>query len=602
MSPHNRPTPTPDQVVVHDLTLRLEEAQEALTAIRSGEVDALVVASGAGRRVYILRGADHAHRILLETLSEGALTIDEGATILYANRRFAELLGRPLEGVLGASLRALVTPSAAAAFDALLAAAAGGRSKGELTLVREDGGAVPAMISMSAVTEEGETTYTVVITDLGALKEAERALRRANDELEARVEARTAELSRANDALRAEIAERARLERELRRRSEELVEASQRKDEFLSMLSHELRNPLAPIVTATELMRSHAAAAPPIERYRAMIERQARTLTRLVDDLLDVSRITRRAITLKRQVIALSAAVYGAVEAARPLLDAGSHALRVALPAEPAWILVDPTRFEQVLVNLLNNAAKYTPRGGLVQVSAEQRGGEVKVRVKDNGVGIPAELLPHVFDLFVQGDRTLDRAQGGLGVGLALARSLVEMHGGRIEARSEGVGRGTELCLYLPVAVLAPLPEPPPDPASPAGEGPGPTTPRRRVVVVEDNPDAAEALLDLLRGWGHDARHASDGPAAIALTASFRPHVALIDVGLPGMNGYEVARAIRRGEGEQRPVIIGLSGYGQAEDKARGQEAGFDHHLVKPADPKSLIRLLDGQPAPPDRG
>jgi PAS domain S-box-containing protein len=579
------------ELIVHDLVLPITEAQEMLCAIRNGEVDALVVSDGGRQQVFVLKGADHAHRILLETLNEGAATIAADATILYANRMLAELLGQRLERVLGVPLTRFVKGDDAIRFAAVLAAASHGRSKGEVSLVSAGGTLVPVMLSMSAAGEGLNESYTVVVTDLTALKQAQAALQQANSELEARVTARTHELLEANTTLQAEIVQRYLLEEELRRKAAELIEAHQRKDEFLSMLAHELRNPLAPILTAAELIRlaiTGRADLPDLERYQGVIARQVHNLARLVDDLLDVSRITRGNVTLRKQPVDLAAIVAGAVDAARPSIDQHGHALRVELPAEPLRILADATRCEQVLVNLLNNAAKFTDRGGNITLSAERRGGEVVLRVRDDGMGISPELLPRVFDLFVQGERTLERAQGGLGIGLTLVKSLVEMHGGAVEARSEGAGRGSEMVIRLPLLSpreVASISDPVERPAS------APPPSGRRVLIVDDNTDTAQMLTDLVSLWGHDAARASSGEDALRLAEAFQPHVVLMDIGLPGMDGYEVARRLRRGGGAE-PLLVGITGYGQASDRSRAREAGFDHYLTKPPDPVALQDLL----------
>jgi PAS domain S-box-containing protein len=588
------------EMLIHDLTLRIDEARDALAAIRRCEVDALVIATGGRDQVFILKGADNALRALLETLSEGALNVVADGTILYANGRFASMVGIPVDALLGTSLRALVAPADAPAFDALLATAVRGHGRGELTLDGFCGRRVQVMASMSALGEGEHPSCTVVMTDLSPLKAAESALRKANDELEARVAARTDELSRANATLREEISARTRLERELRGKAAELIEADRRKDEFLSMLAHELRNPLAPILFAAETMRGPAAGQPRIERCRAVIDRQTRSLARIVDDLLDVSRITRGNISLQRQGVELSLLVRTAVEGARPLIDSKGHTLAVSLPDRPVCLFVDPTRIEQVLVNVLNNAAKYTDPRGRIDLAAELHGGEVVLRVRDSGVGIPADLLPRIFDIFVQSDRSLDRAQGGLGIGLSLVKSLVEMHGGHVEARSDGSGRGTEIVLRLPV-----LPEdagsvaPADGGAALRDAGEDVEAPSiRRVLVVEDNLDAAQTLTELLSLWGHDVAHAACGEDALRIAATFHPEIALVDIGLPGMDGYEVARALRSAAADgaeargAAPVLIGLTGYGREEDRTRGREAGFDHHLIKPLDPEVLRRLL----------
>jgi PAS domain S-box-containing protein len=581
-------------IVAHDLRLRIDEAQETLGAIRAGEVDAVVVAAGGEQRVFVLRGADHAHRILLETLNEGAMTIAADSTILFANRKLAEMIGRPLSKVLGSRLDGFVPPEEAHVLVSLLERGAKASAKGELSLVTPNDERVPVMVSIRDA-GEAETTFTVVATDLTPLKAAQAALERAKDELEERVEARTMELLEVNSALHAEIERRERLEHELRSKAEALLEADRRKDEFLSMLAHELRNPLAPILTAAEMIRHATRGDTTVERCRSVIDRQARNLARLVDDLLDVSRITRGAITLQKKLVDLGSVVHSAVDAARPLVDAGRHELIVTCPATPVYVLADPTRLEQILVNLLNNAAKYTMPGGKIRFSVDSSDGDVTVRVEDNGVGMPPDLLPRVFDLFVQGNRSLDRAQGGLGIGLTLVKSLVTMHGGAVEARSDGVGRGSELVVRLPLA------------NSEAGTGvakasapiPGMTASdeARRALVVEDNVDAAEMLADLLAFWGYDVRAVRSGEAGVEVAGAFNPHVVLLDIGLPGMDGFEVARRLRsmprgRPEGRPLPLLIGVSGYGQEADRRRAREAGIDYHLIKPLDPKILRELL----------
>jgi len=553
----------PDPIVAHDLILRVEEAEATLAAIRAGEVDALVISADGTPRVFVLKGADFAHRTLLESLNEGAMTIAGDGTILFANRKLAEMLGRPLGKVLGASLSGFVGPEEAEALSALLAQAKGGSAKGEVSFVQASGAQVPVMLSIRDAGEE-DPTFTGVATDLTPLKAAEAALRQVNDELEARVAARTAELVKANEALR---------------------EADRRKDEFLSMLGHELRNPLAPILTAAEMIRMSAQGDARVERFRSVIERQARNLSRLVDDLLDVSRITRGTITLQTMLVDLGTIVRSAVDAARPLIDASGHTLGVSLPAAPVLVQGDPTRLEQVIVNLLNNAAKYTEHGGQIALSVEQDKAGVTTTIKDNGIGMPEDLLPRVFDLFVQGERALDRSQGGLGIGLTLVKSLISMHGGSVEARSEGVGKGSEIVVRLPHVRR----EGPSAKAHPAEEAPASV---QRALVVEDNADAADMLSELLGLWGYDVRAAQNGEEGVTLAATFRPHVVLVDIGLPGMDGFEVARRLRATRPTSQALVIGVSGYGQETDRRKAEEAGIDHQLMKPLDPQVLQGLL----------
>jgi PAS domain S-box-containing protein len=370
---------------------------------------------------------------------------------------------------------------------------------------------------------------------------------------------------------------------------EALKEADRRKDEFLAMLAHELRNPLAPILNAAHALKLVSPADANQQWAREVIERQTRRLTRLVDDLLDVSRITRGKVTIARGPLDLSTIVNHAVETSRPLIDERRHQLIVAIPPEPARVEGDLTRLVQVVGNLLNNAAKYTDEGGHIWLEAAEEGDEAVIRVRDNGMGIPADLLPHVFALFTQADRSLDRSQGGLGIGLTLARHLVEMHGGRVEARSDGPGHGSEFIVRLPAMA--------PSPAAGAKESIGervrPASRALKILVVEDNVDSAESMALLLRFNGHEVRIAHDGPSALTMVSSFEPQVVLCDIGLPGMNGYEVAARLRERQAFKQTPLIALTGYGQEESRRRAKEAGFDHHLVKPIEPGALNTLLD---------
>jgi two-component system CheB/CheR fusion protein len=384
-----------------------------------------------------------------------------------------------------------------------------------------------------------------------------------------------------------ERAERRRLEEALRQRAEELAEADRRKDEFLATLAHELRSPLATIRNAVQLMRLQGVADPTLERARDIVERQTRNLSRLVDDLLDLSRIGRDKMELRRERVDLSATAGLAVESARPLLDSRQHRLSVELAAEPLWLDADPVRLEQVITNLLNNAAKYTDPGGHVWLTTARDDGQAVLRVRDNGIGIPAELQARIFDLFMQSERALDRAQGGLGIGLTLVRRLVELHGGTIQVASPGAGRGSEFTVRLPLAVgpvgAAAAPAAAPEAAAAART--------KRVMVVDDNRDGAESLAMLLRFWGHEPELAHDGPSAVELAEAARPDVVLLDIGLPGMDGYQVARRLRD-RLDPRTMLVALTGYGQDEDRRRAREAGFDHHLIKPVDMDALRALL----------
>ncbi len=387
------------------------------------------------------------------------------------------------------------------------------------------------------------------------------------------------DLGLALEQTKATAAENARLYAEVR-------EADRRKDEFLAMLAHELRNPLAPVRNALHIMKLAGIDEAAVKRARETAERQILHLTRLVDDLMDVSRITRGKIQLRKQPVELAAIMAGAVEAGRPLIESRRHELTVTFPPAAVRLDADPTRLTQVLANLLHNAAKYTDEGGHIWLAAERQGPEVVIRVRDNGVGIPAEMLPRIFDLFTQLGRSLDRSEGGLGIGLTLVRRLVEMHGGSVHASSLGLGRGSEFVIRLPALAEAPTPAPPHPGGGSAAGAP------RRILVVDDNADAAESLAMLLRLKGHDVRTAHDGAAALDVARTFGPQVVLLDIGLPGMDGYEVARRLRREEGLKGVLLVALTGYGQEEDRRRSREAGFNRHLVKPVEPGALNEVL----------
>jgi signal transduction histidine kinase/ActR/RegA family two-component response regulator len=381
--------------------------------------------------------------------------------------------------------------------------------------------------------------------------------------------------------------ERARLldaEQQARREAEM---ASRAKDEFLAMLGHELRNPLSPMITALELMRLRGGDA--LERERTIVERQVQHLMRLVDDLLDVSRITRGKIQLKRRTVELGEVIATAIEMASPLLEARRHQLEAEVPRKGLIVEGDPDRLAQVVANLLTNAAKYTEPEGEVRVRASREGPDVVVRVSDSGMGIAPELLPRVFDLFVQGYRALDRSQGGLGLGLTIVRSLVELHGGAVAVASEGNGKGSEFIVRLPAASAAALaPMPGSIPAFPERQHLGPG---RSILVVDDNQDAADALVEALGAHGFAASVAYDGPSALETAARVRPEAAFLDIGLPVMDGYELARRLREqlGPGVK---LVALTGYGQDRDRALSRAAGFDEHLVKPAELEHIVVLV----------
>ncbi|HEX6900632.1 MAG TPA: ATP-binding protein [Thermoanaerobaculia bacterium] len=368
-------------------------------------------------------------------------------------------------------------------------------------------------------------------------------------------------------------------------------EADRRKDEFLATLAHELRNPLAPIRNMLEVMKRAAGNGVLMDQARATMERQVGHMVRLIDDLLDVSRISRGKVELKRERVELASVVYQAVEAARPLAQRARHELNVTLPPEPIYLNADPVRLAQVFGNLLNNACNYSEPGGKVWLTAERRGGDAIVKVKDTGVGIPPDQLEGIFEMFAQVDRSLERSRGGLGIGLTLVKRLVEMHEGTVTAYSEGPGQGSELTVRLPVPVEPPRVEPTPEPAAlKSATG-------RRILVVDDNRDSAVSLAMLLEIGGHEVTAAYDGQEALDKAAELRPEVVLMDLGMPKLNGYDAAVRIRQQPWGERMILIAVTGWGQEEDRRRTSQAGFDGHLVKPVDYAAVVKLLDSLPA-----
>ena len=371
--------------------------------------------------------------------------------------------------------------------------------------------------------------------------------------------------------------------------AEALRQADQRKDEFLATLAHELRNPLAPIRNAVEILRLSSGDNPATGEVCAVMERQVGNLIRLVDDLLEVSRITRGKIELRMEPVELAAVIRSAVETSRPLIAAAGHQLALSIPAEPLIVRGDPLRLSQVFANLLNNAAKYMDGGGQIWLNVRRDQASVSVLVRDTGVGIPAEHLPTIFDLFTQVQRSTRMAQGGLGIGLSLVRSLTELHGGSVTAHSAGAGCGSEFIVRLPLTE-APIP-------ARATRPPAHVLPSRRILVVDDNRDAAASMGRLLHLLGAEVQVACSGPEALELLARFRPAVILLDLGMPGMDGYEVARRIRAQQELKDILLIALTGWGQESDRRRTREAGFDHHLTKPANLDTLQALLTSDTA-----
>ena len=454
------------------------------------------------------------------------------------------------------------------------------REGGSQNVQRMSGDSLNGLI----VVERPVRTRTLLSVVLSALR-GRRNQYQIRDAIRLR-EAQASELREQEEKLRLTLGALQESQADLARQAEQLRSADRRKDEFLATLAHELRNPLAPIQTGMDLLqRSRDGAA--AERALGVMRRQLKHMVRLIDDLLDVSRITQGKLELKRSRVELADVLQAAVEASRPFIERGQHVLTVNMTEPKLAFDADLTRMAQVVSNLLNNAAKYTPFGGSIELSATRDGELAVIQVRDNGVGIPREHLEDVFQMFSQANRVLERAQGGLGIGLALVRSLVEMHGGSVSAWSGGPGQGSTFTVKLPLRLSAD--------AGSAPETPVPQLNHRekkRVLVVDDNDDAADLLTLMLDQAEYDTSKASDGPSALATAKAWTPDVVILDIGLPGMSGYEVARELRRGARTEKVELIALTGWGSQEDKQRALEAGFDVHLTKPVDAEKLYGAL----------
>ena len=493
-----------------------------------------------------------AFRLLVESVQDFAIfLLDPEGRVASWNAGAERLLGYKEEEILGHEIVRLFTPGdieKGAPEQELKEALTTGRGSDDRWHVRKDG----TYLFGSGVT-------TPLRDDRGALRGFVKVMR--------------------------DQTEKKQMEEELRNRAEALAKADQEKDEFLAVLAHELRNPLAPIFYALHILGQEPD--PAMQHHtRGIVERQVHRLARLIDDLLDISRISTGKIDLRREQVTLRRIVENAVEVARPLFEARKHEITVSLPEEEVWLEADAARLEQVLSNLLTNAAKFTGDGGKVWISAERPNEHVVLRVKDTGVGMDPELIGRVFDLFAQGSRSLDRPQGGLGIGLTLAHRLVAMHGGTITAHSDGMGKGSEFVICLPALPRASAPQ------AALREPAVPPAGSLRLLVVDDSDDTAEMMSTLLAMAGHDVRTAHSGPAALEAAAAHRPDAIVLDIGLPGLDGYQVAQRLRQDPAMNGVVLIAASGYGQESDRRRAREAGFDHHLVKPVDPRRLQEIL----------
>jgi signal transduction histidine kinase/CheY-like chemotaxis protein len=530
-----------DAMDIEELRTRLAEAEGNLQAIYSGEIDALLLTDEAGeRRVFTLRSADAPYRALVERMQEGAATLSVTGDIVYCNQRFADLVRVPLEQVFGSSIGRFL-PSAEGEIIRAMLEHGSGRYQTRLVLQGHE--STEVQVTLSSIVLDDVEHRTLIVSDISSLARAQRE--------------------------------------------------SRSKDEFLAMLAHELRNPLGAIQGAVHALALMNTTEPMAQRATGIIKRQVTHMARLVDDLLDVGRAVTGKIVLKRAPVNLAEAVKASVAA----IASGNpnNRGRIDLVSEPVWVSGDAVRLEQIVGNLISNALKFTRGDGVVSLFVGREGDDAVLRVADHGVGIPAEALPTIFDLFVQAHHTIDRSRGGLGIGLTLVRRLAELHGGGVDATSDGEGKGATFTVRLPT-IAAPQAESGASIADGNGHAPRRTFESRRVMLVDDNHDSREMYRAVLRAHGHDVCDAEDGEHALALLAASEAaplDVAFIDIGLPGgMDGYELARRIRQHPMGRDVRLVALTGYGFPEDRMQSRQAGFARHLVKPVDPETLHREL----------
>jgi PAS domain S-box-containing protein len=654
-----------------DLRMRLAEAEETLEAIQHGQVDALIIDSPEGQKIFSLTGAERPYRELIEQMSEGAVTTDNAGSIRYCNKAFAELLGRPLEDMTGGYIRQCVRAADQDFFSSMLQQSRGASMQGEIGLCTADGRVVPVYVSLTRIVDSGPESVCLVVTNLTERKQAER-IASSEQFIQGLIEkapigvavvdrelryllanpvyrtlARNAlvtgrqieevfappivrivgplvrQVLDSDEALHVpecavpdsgdswwnislvplhessggpvtsvlivaeDITVRKRAEIGLHRSQDALREADRRKDEFLATLAHELRNPLAPIRTAAQILGSPKLAPQQLQWAHKLIQRQVGHMALLLDDLLDIARITLGKLEIKKEPVRLTEVVDSAVEAARPLLDGKHHHFSVSLPAAELLLDADPLRLSQVLSNLLTNSAKYTDPAGHIELSVSVQDSVLCLSVKDDGIGIARESLSGIFEMFSQVDSASERAEGGLGIGLALVKGIVDLHGGSVSAQSAGPGLGSEFFVRLPLApgnsTTLSVSDSDVPPSAVAG---------RRVLVADDNKDAADALAMLLELSGHEVRVAHGGRAALSLAQTFRPDVAILDIGMPDLSGYDVAAQLRREPWGGAIVLIALTGWGRDDDRQRATNAGFDQHMTKPVSPEELEAFL----------
>ena len=654
------------------LQSRLDEVEQALHALRAGEVDAVVVGSEQ-EQIYTLEKTEQPYRLLVEQIPQAAATLTVEGKILYCNRRFTDLVGQPLAALLNRPLSEFVKAASRPAIESLLQSSSDREVVVDVVLHRSDGVSVDVFLGITSLREGvlGECTLVTDQTErrhYQELRRTQEALRVASERLELAQRAgrvgtfewnfRTGDVTwsateeelhgllpgsfshRFDDWVRLvhpddrerviaahekAVAEGTGADLEFRvihpdgdvrwlssagkvfpdadgrparmvginqdvtqrkRALQELQRANAQKDEFLATLAHELRNPLAPIRNAVQIFKMSGASDADRQWSVEIIDRQVRVMARLLEDLLDVSRISRTRLELRRERVELGPILHAALETSQPLIDERRHELEVELLDEPVVLNADSIRLVQVFSNILNNAAKYTEEGGRLRLSMALDSDEVAVHVQDNGIGIDPEVLPHVFEVFSQAKPGTSLLGGGLGIGLSLVQGIVGLHGGTVDVRSAGLGKGSQFTVRLPIAQDGDAP------SFSSNEEPSRQLTPYRILIVDDNHDSADTLALLLAVPGNDVSTAYDGEQGVQLAAAIRPDFVLLDLDMPTLDGYEVCRRIREQPWGRRMFIVAVTGFGQAEDRLRTADVGFDLHLVKPVDPGGLQRLL----------
>ena len=524
------------------------------------------------RRERFLRDGHKArYDALVQSAPDVILNVDNEGIIRLANRVAAQHFGYPHTELIGKPM-ALLFESEKVWLGIWRAANAGtAPSQPVEVLVRRKDGTLCYFEVSTARWQDGTRIFvTAILRDVNARRDAEIALRNSERESRANAKALTD------------------LNKVLKESGDALNAMDRRKDEFLATLAHELRNPLAPLRNGLQLLKPTKGDTELMHRTWRMMDMQLGQMVRLIDDLVDVSRITNDRIALTKERVSLDRVIRHAIETSAPIIESQQHRLSVDLPPHETTLDVDVVRLTQVFANLLNNAAKYTPRGGSIQIKAEETDGSVIIRIIDNGIGIPQDMLTRVFDMFMQIDNSLERTQGGLGIGLSLVKRLVQMHGGTVEAHSKGPDQGAELVVQLPTARKPTATD---QPRAVKLDAAAAST-RRRILVVDDNEDSATSLALILGMKGHETRTANDGRQAVDVADAFRPHVVLLDIGMPRLNGYETARLMRQKEWGRQALLVALTGWGQESDRIRSSDAGFDAHLTKPVEVAAIQRLL----------